>query len=349
MMRHHQPNSATVCSENGSNAPGPMFICGRQRSGNTVTACVFGQADGCLALAQEGQFFEHRQLMSRLRNPAERATKIVDLMNLHRAREIVDCIDKVSESQDQEIRDQIIHWACEHPDADALRVYRHLMQVVLEATKKRFWVQKATSYIFYGHEILRDMPDARMLYLVRNPYDICASVKRGRREKEGIWKYIWGAAISWNKGIRLVERLKEAFPTRVHIMRYEDMVCDPEKTFRKTFEFVGIAFKPRYLQVPHVHAKDAQNTLGLNRSRLFAYQEILSPSHIAAIDMTVDVNKVAQYYGDLPHRQSDCTLLTKLTARAALALAPLSYVARKMLDSRHNLSYFVDRTVRRIR
>lgn len=38
-------------------------------------------------------------------------------------------------------------------------------------------VQQATSYIFYAQGILRLMPDARFLYLLRNPYDICASEK----------------------------------------------------------------------------------------------------------------------------------------------------------------------------
>ena len=61
---------------------GPIFISGRQHSGNTVTACVFGMVPECFAGFMEGWFFEHRGIVERIKAPAVRARRVADLLRL---------------------------------------------------------------------------------------------------------------------------------------------------------------------------------------------------------------------------------------------------------------------------
>ena len=308
--------TAPVDDEPGS--IGPLFISGRQHSGNTVVTMIFGQVPECFPSNVEGWFFEHRGLVEKIRDPAKRANYVVDILRLEDA------------ALAERARQWLVRWHLEHPRAASIDVYRQAMQFVTAGSGKRFWVQKATSYIFYGEQILSLMPDARMLYLLRNPYDVCASKKRRNPREDRFLGWV----VSWNMGLRLATRLQQHYPDRFRLVRYEDMVTTPVETMRGIFDFAGVPFQERYLDVPHVNRSEAHQartseTRGLNPSRVYYYTGILSPAEIAAVDMLASKRMLAEQYPDLPHRRGAHAPGTRLKALGWLAVSPLLYAGQQ--------------------
>ena len=306
--------SPTAPANTETGSIGPLFISGRQHSGNTVVTMIFGQVPDCFAANVEGWFFEHRGLVEKIRDPAKRARYIVDILRLE------------DTALAERARQWLVRWHCEHPDAASIDVYRQAMQFVTAGTGKRFWVRRATSYIFYGEQILSLMPEARMLYLLRNPYDVCASKKRRNPREDRFLGWV----VSWNRGLRLATGLKQRYPDRFRIVRYEDMVTTPVETMRGIFDFAGVPFQERYLDVPHVNRSEAHETRtsktrGLNPSRVYYYRGILSPAEIAAVDMLVWKQALQEQYPDLPHRRGAYAPGTRLKALGLLAVSPLRY------------------------
>jgi hypothetical protein len=316
---------------------GPVFIAGRQHSGNTVTALVFSMVPECCALNVEGWFFEQRAIVDKIKDPARRARRIVDLLRL----EDLPLADRT--------REWLVRWHEEHSGATSVDVYREAMRFVTESSGRSFWVRRATSYIVYAREILTVMPEARMIYLLRNPFDLCASLKRRdpRQDRFG------GCVISWNRGLREALQLREAYPDRMLIVRYEDMVTSPVETFRGMFDFVGVPFREEYLGVPHVNRSEAVEATtsahrGLNPSRVYYYAGILRPAEVAAVSMLVWKEKLLEYYADLPRHQHG--LSTRIGAIGLLALSPFNYAVQQVRSIfRHDAGWQVRRLARRVR
>ena len=239
----------------------------------------------------------------------------------------------------------------EQPNANAIDLYREGMRFAAASHGKRFWAQQATSYIFYAREILDLMPDARFLYLLRNPYDICASEKRRAPRKDRLW----AGVVSWNRGLRLATKLCKDFPKRLLIVRYEDIVADPVQLFRKVFDFVGVPFREKYLDVPHVNRSEAphtwtSSTRGLTSSRVYYYTDILSSTELAAVDMLVWKDKLFEFYPDLPHRQDKHRFSTRIKALGLVIASPFRYALEQMgRIFRHDPVWQLRRLLRRVR
>jgi hypothetical protein len=160
------------------------------------------------------------------------------------------------------------------------------------------WAQKATSYIYYVDDILEAFPSARLVFLLRNPVDIAASLKR-RGEWHRVLRMIWG----WNVGIRIAQRWSD--DERVRLVRYEDLVRTPEPELCAVCTFAGLTFDDAMLDVPHVNRSETpfntdSDTTGINDSRVHYYRDVLSPEEEAVVRHWVDGENFRAAYPDFP-------------------------------------------------
>ena len=150
-------------------------------------------------------------------------------------------------------------------------------------------------------------------------------------------------------------KLQESYPERFRIVRYEDMVAKPLETFRAIFDFAGVPFQARYLDVPHVNRSEAHQTRtsetrGLNPSRVYYYTGILSPAETVALDMLLWKEKVVEYYPDLPHYKDNPRLSTRIKALGLLAISPFSFAVQQVRSFfRHDPAWRLRRLLRRVR
>ncbi len=317
---------------------GPVFVCGRQHCGNTVVARMIAGFPGCFGITNEGIFFEHRGRLDAMKDPIERARWIVEHLWLKDEQLLATAVEHIT------------RWAGQHRDADALAAYVEAMRFLTHHTGDHFWSQKATSYIFYGHEILQSMPDVRIIYLIRNPHDVCASKKRRDPDHERIVSW----AVSWNKGLRIAKALEQAYPDRVLLLKYEDLVSQPPQTVRSICGFLGVPFRDEYLDVPVINTAEAQYKVvqdaprGFDKSRLFNYPKHLTPAEMAALDLVLDNRLVRTYYPDMPHREQRVSCPARLAALRLVAVGPLRYLWGQVQFARTCGAPFAARLMRRL-
>lgn len=311
-----------------------MFIVGRQHSGNTLLTEALARLPGCYAITNEGMFFDRR--------PALRAARGED-----KARGIVATLKLPDADESASLCDHLARWltsAGDHLDP-TLGAYREAMDELVRRHGCRFWAQKGTSYLFSAGEILRDVPDARLVCLVRNPYDLAASKKRRNPGEE----WLVGTAVGWNRGIRTACALHEAMPQRVQLLRYEALAEDPEAALRTVCDFLQEPFNPAMLDVPHINPAEDKYAVvagakGINRSRVFYYRQRLGPSERAALDAIADRALVDRFYPDLPHAADRGGLVARVLGLARAGVGALRYAADRVRWARSHglplLSYF---------
>lgn len=318
---------------------GPIFIAGRQHSGNTVLSVMFQRVPSCYAQIDENSTIEHLSSLDAMEGE-------------RRVRATHELLKIEAEGQAGPALEHLLRYAQANPGVDALGLYLEGMRFVTEAVGALFFVQKATSYVFYGRTILDRIPRSKLIYMSRNPYDIAASKKRRKIRRE----FVWNTMYSWNKGTRIAEQLTRESPERVRIVRYEDLVTEPERTVRSVCDFAGVDFDPSFLDVPHVNRSETGYSLqgegrGLNRSRVFYYADNLSPSEIRAMDSLADAKLISALYPELPHWKEGRRGRTgnALASAWLRASGPPLYFLESMTARPTNARHMLARTWQRLR
>ena len=112
-------------------------------------------------------------------------------------------------------------------------------------TKARIWVDHTPENIRRATTLLELFPQAKMIHIVRDGRAIASSVMSVDWGPNTIIKAAgwWLEMISY--GLAAESRLREDQITRV---KYEDLVCAPEKTLINLCTFLGIDYQPEMVQ-----------------------------------------------------------------------------------------------------
>ncbi len=271
----------------------PIFIIGRQHCGNTMLATMLGRHADVYASTGEGNFFEQVNAIQ-TGAPEERRERVV--------REIAHGADPVLGKELQRTIRSYLRDAVDCQASEELYAKGKAFLAAQNGAER--WVQKATSYVFHTERILEAFPDAKLLFLVRNPLDLAASVHRRGYFWNHIARTVWG----WNAGGRRALRWAEERPSAFQIYRYEDIVRQPEKELRRITDFCGLSFSSSCLEVPHVNPSEnpyaqASDETGATTSRVFYYPDVLSPVNEMAVRTLVDEDRLFSLYPDLPDPQ----------------------------------------------
>ncbi len=159
--------------------------------------------------------------------------------------------------------------------------------------KPKFWLDKTPTYEkkFFQAKVI--FPQAKFIYIVRNPYDNLASVARwygnsGRNKIANPLMHCYDLKKSWKRFIKLKSSPDICF------IRYEDLVSNPTKEMRKLSDFLGIEFNPCLLEPSLLGFKEKPNVSDLNdknkdlsgkiiSSRVENYKKFLQPKTISAV------------------------------------------------------------------
>lgn len=332
--------------------PGPVFVSGRQHSGNSVITKILMQAEGCLGFIGDNGYWEHRNLINKIKDPAARVDRAIRAMRF-----------KENPDLGEAVREHLPDWIRRNPTADAREIYVEAMRHCTEVSGKRFWLQKATSYIFYADQILDAFPGSKVVYLMRNPYDLCASLKRRHARNQRNGDFLWGTLVGWRKGVRIAEAVQRKHPDRFKIFQYEDVVSKPDQSLPELFRFVGYEYRDRYANVPRVNTSDnpadwSGSKLGneagggLTGFRINYYDSTLTETEKRAADMLTPRDLVERWYPDLPHLQrkgrrgaAAGAILTLGTAGVRFVLGQFGRYKKVSYKGR----YILERSLHRIR
>lgn len=114
----------------------------------------------------------------------------------------------------------------------------------LEKSGKKRWANKSTFMIHHVAGILEERPNAQFIYMARDCRDVLQSAKRSIFNHfhpyfvGKLWKEEQNKGLYWN------EKLGK---DRIHLLKYEDLLTDPEKAVSGLCDFLKISFDPRML------------------------------------------------------------------------------------------------------
>jgi hypothetical protein len=139
--------------------------------------------------------------------------------------------------------------------------------------RELFFLDKTPRYAFICDDIFRVFPDARFIFLWRNPLSVISSIME-----------------TWNRGqwntydvsgelFEGMERLLETYQRHrndVCSLTYEEMVLQPEATFRRVFAYLNLTFSKKWLQ--NYSGQDSCGPFADPHAKLAGYQQIRADS-----------------------------------------------------------------------
>lgn len=228
-------------------APAPTFLIGFFRSGTTLTQEVL-DAHPALHVADEGDFIGrvHRELHRLVPGPSSSAEKLRKL-------------DRAGVS-----RLRAFYWQCA----------RDRLGPDLEA---KGFVDKFTLNTVDLGLISVIFPDARIIFVMRDPRDVCLSCIMQLMAPSPATVHLLG----WTSTAELYAQVmgwwmhvRSVMAPRFIEFRYEDTVADFETTFRRVFDFLGLDWDPA---VARFHERAAQKSIA-SPSRAQVAQPLYSSS-----------------------------------------------------------------------
>lgn len=108
----------------------------------------------------------------------------------------------------------------------------------------RYFLDKTPRYHLVAEEIVELFPDARFVFLWRNPLAIIASiVESWGQGRWNVFKY----EIDLFDGLSELIRVADKYRDRIHAVRYEDLVTGSPDVWHALFAYLGIEFEPSRL------------------------------------------------------------------------------------------------------
>ena len=153
---------------------------------------------------------------------------------------------------------------------DAFGVTISLYDQYREHLGKSRWGCKSTFMIDYTDRVLARFPNARLIYLTRDPRDVAVS------SRQSVFNpfHPYFTARLWSQQQRTGLRLLRQLPSQTILrVSYEDLISNPASTVTRVCDFLGETFEEQILR--YFNTAEARKAASLSRSWKNAGGEIL--------------------------------------------------------------------------
>ncbi len=157
--------------------------------------------------------------------------------------------------------------------------YRSMLQRHMYATGKKYFVAKNPAFSPKIETLVEFFPDARIIYLARNPLDMLPSTvswinyaRRQFTDPQETWLYLNEILDMTQHWYRYPLRYLDAHPSPRHlILNYDDLIQRPEQVIRNFYEQFGYPDKPGLEGIIDQAVKE---TLTFNSDHSYSYAEM---------------------------------------------------------------------------
>ncbi len=191
------------------------------------------------------------------------------------------------------------------------------------ANNMRWWVEKSPYNEYYADQIFNWWPDARCIHILRDPRDNFASYSR----KHPDWSPEFFAA-NWARSTQAgKDNLARYGEGRYHILRYEDLVHDPDNRLRALAAFLGIDWNASLIAPTRAGAQWSGNSMFANQFEQISaapvarWKEKLAHTDAAVIELITQ--PLLTDYGYSPIALTQSGLASKLAARLRVFTWPI--------------------------
>jgi len=174
--------------------------------------------------------------------------------------------------------------------------YRSMLQRHMYATGKKYYVAKAPAFSAKIETLVEFFPEARIIYLARNPLDMLPStiswINYARRvftQPKEKYLYLDEIVDFTQHWYRHPLKYLDAHPSPRHlILKYDDLILRPEHTLRAFYEQFGYPDKPGLADIVDQAVKE---TLSFRSDHVYSYEE-----------MGFTRQRIIELYGDIFER-----------------------------------------------
>jgi hypothetical protein len=126
------------------------------------------------------------------------------------------------------------------------RMCAHLYGVALESSGKRYFLDKTPRYYLIIPELVRAFPEARYIILLRNPLSMLGSILSTWIKEQ--WSSLYSFKHDLIEAPRLLVEGKGMLPEHGLVVRYEQLVTNPEEEMRRICRMLGEEFTPEMIE-----------------------------------------------------------------------------------------------------
>jgi hypothetical protein len=207
---------------------------GMDRSGTTLLTMMVGaHPDIAVPLSTTGMWYELAEHLPEDFSSLEGAIRVFDDILRH---------ERIGLWDQRLDRDRML---AEIRPGDFGSIVAACHREYARSSGKPVWASMDISTLDNMHLANAWFPDARFVHIVRDGRDVALS-HQGYRYGAG---NIAEVAVKWEARVTRNLRMGAMLPAgRYHVLRYEDLILEPERTLRHLCEFIGVPFSTQMLQ-----------------------------------------------------------------------------------------------------
>jgi len=121
--------------------------------------------------------------------------------------------------------------------------------------------EKTPAHLRYVPTLVAWFPDGKIIHMLRDPRAIFVSELRRRKETPVTAPFkqlnkcyflfklfiMLQTTVVWFESIQRYYKYKRIYPNNYYLLKFEDLVSDPEKHIRQVCEFLGVEFQDKML------------------------------------------------------------------------------------------------------
>jgi len=197
-----------------------FFITGYPRSGTTMVASLMGR-NKAIFVPAESHFFRSFLIT---RKSISKDDFITDFLNDKRLNDIY--------------TDREVIIKCVYDNNNYTQAFACVLHKLAADNNKNIIGEKTPSHILNYPSILLAYPDCRFIYVLRDGRDCVYSNLKETWTHNNPYKH----AAEWNLHIRQMESLKKKYQDRILIVKYEDILNNPDALCAQMTSFIGVKF-----------------------------------------------------------------------------------------------------------
>ena len=206
----------------------PIFVVGMPRSGTTLLSAML-DAHSQIAISPETHFYTRCRPSAA--SPGARLEETwIRLLQQPGVQDLG--------FGDEALR-RVWDEARERPAAAPRDVLRALLSAYADRADAAAWGEKTPDHLAHVPAILNDFPEAVVVAIVRDPRDVCLSLRGLPWNHDSLPESAW----KWRRYAQRTERYAETFPTRFREVRYERILEAPEPLLRDLLDWIGAPFE----------------------------------------------------------------------------------------------------------
>jgi Sulfotransferase family len=136
--------------------------------------------------------------------------------------------------------------------ADPREAIEKLHEMYAAKHGKTIWGQKTPRFVRHGELLKRAWPNAKFVHVVRDPRAVVSSLIRSDQHQSNA---LFGSK-RWLNDVAAGLKLQEKFPNDVLLVRYEDLVRNPEHEVRKVCDHLGLDYEPETVSPKGTETKE---------------------------------------------------------------------------------------------